>query len=380
MSAILDQPESGKANGEADQKLKSSPSASRRKRSNKNARKGRGASRKFPQVTLEQALAIPNAIKKYNAGNPWPPAEVAKVLEIGPKSPKFWYLSSGAREYGITDGTRDTATIGITPLGKNIVYAASAEVEAESIRQALFNIELFKSVYEYYKGDVLPEVKYLANTLETTFHLPAESHTEFSNFYAANREFLNRYFGKGETDRERVRIEPGENSHLVVVGQPEKKTKLVAFVAMPFSEKSGKYPKGFFDEVLKNVITPAAVEAGFKVETARKDGSDIIQSTIVNDLLNADLVIADLTEHNPNVLFELGLRMVSEKPIAIIRANGTAPIFDVDNMLRVCDYDPNLWPSTLQVDVPKLAAHIKGTWEKRETSQTYMSLFKSKVK
>jgi hypothetical protein len=336
MSAILDQPESGKANGEADQKLKSSPSATRRKRSNKKAKKGRGTSRKFPQVTLEQALAIPNAIKKYNAGNPWPPAEVAKVLEVGPKSPKFWYLSSGAREYGITDGTRDTDTIGITPLGKNIVYATSAEVEAESIRQALFNIELFKSVYEYYKGDALPEVKYLANTLETTFHLPVDSHTEFSNFYAANRDFLNRYFGKGETDRERTKIEPGESSHLIVVGQPEKKTKLVAFVAMPFSEKSGKYPKGFFDEVLKNVITPAAVEAGFKVETARKDGSDIIQSTIVNDLLNADLVIADLTEHNPNVLFELGLRMVSEKPIAIIRAHGTAPIFDVDNLLRAC--------------------------------------------
>src|SRR5215210_2013090 len=105
-------------------------------------------------------------------------------------------------------------------------------------------------------------------------------------------------------------------------------------------EKTDKYSRGFFEEVLRNLITPAAIEAGFKVETAKKEGSDVIHSTIVNDLLDADLVIADLTEHNPNVLFELGLRMASEKPTALIRAKGTAQIFDVDNMLRVLDYDP----------------------------------------
>jgi hypothetical protein len=60
---------------------------------------------------------------------------------------------------------------------------------------------------------------------------------------------------------------------------------------------------------LKSLLTPAGTEAGFKVNTANKQGSDVIQSTIVNDLLEADLVIADLTDHNPNVLFELGLRM-----------------------------------------------------------------------
>jgi hypothetical protein len=55
----------------------------------------------------------------------------------------------------------------------------------------------------------------------------------------------------------------------------------------------------------------------------------------VNDLLEADLVIADLTDHNPNVLFELGLRMAEDKPVALIKAIGTGKVFDVDNMLRV---------------------------------------------
>lgn len=35
------------------------------------------------------------------------------------------------------------------------------------------------------------------------------------------------------------------------------------------------------------------------------------------------MVLADLTEHYPNVLFELGMRMHLDKPVALVRAKGT---------------------------------------------------------
>ena len=38
-----------------------------------------------------------------------------------------------------------------------------------------------------------------------------------------------------------------------------------------------------------------------------ENGSDIIHSTIVKAINNAEIIMADLTEHNPNVLFELGI-------------------------------------------------------------------------
>src|SRR5262249_33834613 len=122
-------------------------------------------------------------------------------------------------------------------------------------------------------------------------------------------------------------IGDGAKPHSIVIGEPKQKTSLLAFVVMPFGEKTDRYAKGFFEEVLRNLITPAAVEAGFKVETAKKEGSDVIQSTIVNDLLAADIVIADLSDHNPNVLFELGMRMAFDKPVALIKARGTPAIF-----------------------------------------------------
>jgi hypothetical protein len=148
------------------------------------------------------------------------------------------------------------------------------------------------------------------------------------------------------------------------------------FVAIPFKEREISRPRGFFEEVLNSLIVPAGSEAGFNVATANKSGSDIIQATIINDLLDADLVVADLTEHNPNVLFELGVRMAEKKPVALIRAKGTTPIFDVDNMLRVFEYDPNLWPSTIIDDAPNLQNHIKATWENRENQPSYIEILR----
>jgi nucleoside 2-deoxyribosyltransferase len=160
----------------------------------------------------------------------------------------------------------------------------------------------------------------------------------------------------------------------VTLAEPAKGTGLVAFVIMPFVERDQNHPAGFFLEVLRSVITPAAADAGFTVKTANRQGSDLIQSTIVNDLLEADLVIADLTEHNPNVLFELGIRMAQDKPIALIKATGTGRIFDVDNMLRVHEYNSNLWKTTLEKDVPSLTEHLRGAWEHRDSEQTYMKI------
>src|SRR5262249_35076791 len=144
-----------------------------------------------------------------------------------------------------------------------------------------------------------------------------------------------------------------------VVGEAKGKFDRTAFVIMPFNEKGEKpRPRGFFDQVLKSIITPAGNRAGFSVETAQQKGSDVIHTTIINRLLEADLVIADLSDHNPNVLCELGIRLAHERPVALIRAEGTGRIFDVD-IIRIEDYSPNIWPTTVEQDVPKIADHIK---------------------
>jgi hypothetical protein len=340
---------------------------------------GKRASKPYPQVTLEQALTVAQEIKAKNAGNPWATEDIANAVGRSAKTNEFYYLTAASRDFGLTEGTRNTAQISLTELGRRVVYARGPEEEASAKKEAFLRVEIFKKVLEYYKGSDLPEMKYLGNTLEREFGLAPEYHDEFSRLFRENCEYLGITAGQEEilTDEgENAEDAPRVSKPTVMMGEPKSKTNLKAFVIMPFVEKDEKRPKGFFSEVLRSLVTPAGIDAGFRVETANRQGSDLIQSTIINDLMDADLVIADLTDHNPNVLFELGIRMANEKPVALIKASGTGRIFDVDNMLRVHEYNANLWRTTTEKDVPDLAAHIKASWENRDRERSYMKILR----
>jgi hypothetical protein len=47
-------------------------------------------------------------------------------------------------------------------------------------------------------------------------------------------------------------------------------SNLTAFVIMPFVEREKTHPSGFFAEVLRSLITPAAKESNFTVKTATR--------------------------------------------------------------------------------------------------------------
>ena len=340
------------------------------------------AVRTYPRITLEKCLIIPQKIKELNGGNAWSPKEVAQAIKIRGTA-AFYYYTAASRDFGLTTGVRDSTEIALTNLGRELVYAPNPETENKKKLEAFLKIEIFKNVLEYYKGNNLPEMKYLGNTLEDKFRLHPDLHEEFSQIFRENCKYLsisqgiqfdNIYF-------QTVQKTATSSSSSITVGETKKglKTQLKAFVIMPFTEKDNKRPEGFFKEVLNSLIIPAGIDAGFNVDTAQKQGSDVIQSTIVNDLLEADLVIADLTDHNPNVLFELGMRMNADLPVALIKSRDTGKIFDVDNMLRVYEYNQNLWKSTIETDVKSLIEHFNTAWENRDSEQTYMKILRRGV-
>ncbi|MFS8980789.1 hypothetical protein PO002_41365 [Cupriavidus necator] len=338
---------------------------------------GSAARRTFPLYGLEDCYNLASVIREYNAGNPWSPKEIAAALKMGASS-NFFYLTAASRDYGITIGTRDTAKIELTELGRRIVYPKSSAEFAEAMTAAFRNVMLFSKVFDYYQGKNLPDIHYLKNTLKTEFGVDERFQDDFYELFQKNLAYLKEKTGElpvVTSGNVKTAISSGQ-SDSIILGESSDSGTLVAFVAMPFSEKTSMYPKGYFDEVLKHLITPAAVKANFNARTAKKAGSEVIQSTIVNDLDSADLVIVDLTEHNPNVLFELGMRIAFDKPVCLIRAKGTAPIFDIDHMLRVYDYNPSMWPSTLETDIPALSNHIAETWKKRDADRSYLKILR----
>lgn len=85
------------------------------------------------------------------------------------------------------------------------------------------------------------------------------------------------------------------------------------------------------DMLLEYVVAPAALEAGLDVPVRADHISKpgIITNQIIERLVEDDLVIADLSLHNPNVFYELAVRHAVQKPIIQLISKGERIPFDV---------------------------------------------------
>jgi hypothetical protein len=323
--------------------------------------------RKFPYYSIEETSKIPNLIKQNNGGNPWDTKQLSIALNVKKGTNAFYYMTAASRDYGFTIGTRETDTVELADLGRKLVYAQSQEEIDECNKTAFFNIEIFKKVYDYYKDNEPADDTFFKNALFATFNIEECFHDDFIKIYRENVKY--------------TRKSPSSSTSLAVINNPPSKTSKPSainnkiFVIMPFSEKTDKYPLGFFNEVFKQLINKSAEEAGFIAETANRDGSDIIHSTIVKAIYSANIILADLTEHNPNVLFELGIAIALKKPVVLIKTECTGQIFDIDNTIRVFSYNQNLWPSTLEKDIPNLSKCIKSVLDNIGKDKSYFDTF-----
>lgn len=112
----------------------------------------------------------------------------------------------------------------------------------------------------------------------------------------------------------------------------------ICFVICPIGGEDTEIRK-WSDIVLKEIITPAVSELGYKVMRADKlPHPGMITSQIVDLLAEAPLVIADTSDGNPNVFYELAIRHVTGLPcIQLIKLGQEIP-FDTAGM-RTIQYD-----------------------------------------
>ncbi len=77
------------------------------------------------------------------------------------------------------------------------------------------------------------------------------------------------------------------------------------FVAMPFGTKEGID----FNRIYTEIIKPALEEEGYEVFRADEEQrAGEIRTDMFQELLLADIVVADLSIDNPNVWYEMGVR------------------------------------------------------------------------
>lgn len=103
----------------------------------------------------------------------------------------------------------------------------------------------------------------------------------------------------------------------------------LCFVISPIGEPDSETRKRS-DQVLKHVIRPAAISCGYKAVRADEiDKPGMITSQVIQHVVNDALVVADLTERNPNVFYELAIRHALRRPLVQIIRKGEGIPFDV---------------------------------------------------
>lgn len=114
--------------------------------------------------------------------------------------------------------------------------------------------------------------------------------------------------------------------------------KGTCFVICPIDEQ-GTTIRDRADNVFEYVIAPAAQNCGYEAVRSDRGGSPgLITVQIVQHLQEAPMVVADLTGQNPNVFFELAVRMMTLKPFVLMAEEGEIIPFDVTG-LRLISLD-----------------------------------------
>lgn len=122
---------------------------------------------------------------------------------------------------------------------------------------------------------------------------------------------------------------------------PEKRDKLRCGMIRPIADMTG-YTASHWRDV-HDIVSEAANHAGYDLRlVSESDAASVILSEIVTNIYGNEIVVADVSGRNPNVMFELGMRMAFQKPVVIITDDETPFSFDISPVKHL------IYPKTLR--------------------------------
>lgn len=138
---------------------------------------------------------------------------------------------------------------------------------------------------------------------------------------------------------------------------------------MPISATSSRHDEKYWASV-QTLLHRAISDAGLVPGNVWEGLNDRISKRIVSNIFSREIVVADISDQNPNVMLELGLRLASRKPTVVVVNNASKIPFDIG------DVEAIIYPEDLNIlgmetffdkfsDILKgrLAAHRDGKYE-----------------
>jgi hypothetical protein len=136
--------------------------------------------------------------------------------------------------------------------------------------------------------------------------------------------------------------------------------KKICFIACPIGE-SGSDIRVRSDQVLKRIIEPAISRLGYKPVRSDQIGKPgLITSQVIQHIMEDPLVIADLTDSNANVFYELAIRHAIRKPLIQLMDKSQKLPFDVYNTRTIFfDYRDLDSVEEARVEIAKQAKEVE---------------------
>lgn len=146
-------------------------------------------------------------------------------------------------------------------------------------------------------------------------------------------------------------------------------TKKICGIVMPISPIDGCDEGHWNDvyEILKEAIALADYEGNL---VSYADDVGIIQKRIIQNLYDNPIVVCDVSGKNPNVMFELGMRLAFDKPTIIIKDDRTTYSFDTSPIEHL-DYPRDLRFSKIVEFKQQLAHKIRVISQKSIETSAY---------
>ena len=105
--------------------------------------------------------------------------------------------------------------------------------------------------------------------------------------------------------------------------------KTSCFIIMPFSETTEEHTEEYWTSHFDSFLKPLIEEIpNLKAKRSEAIRGDILRQ-IIHELIVSPIVVAELTDHNPNVFWELGVRQSFKHGTITIAEEGTRLPFDI---------------------------------------------------
>jgi hypothetical protein len=321
------------------------------------AERQKRAQRPFPACPFEEALAFAKSVLEFGSGKAVRRVSLFDHLGKSPESGPSRQLITNASKYGLIKGSYKAEQLELTPEGARAVdeEITKREQAKARIKLALEDIPAFKKLYDRFVGTKLPPRPAVIDAMKE-FEITADLAEEAVDTFVVNLRFvglLQTLSGAerivtidhlmeslpSASERKAAALVPPspsiQRATTAVVTVEQANFETTCFYITPIGDEDTDQRR-HSDLFLGSLVEPALEPFGLKVVRADAiDKPGVITRQIIDYLLRARLVIADLSFHNPNVFYELALRHMARLPVVqLIRAADKIP-FDLHQVRTI---------------------------------------------